>query len=143
LSAAKSFSAAKTEYMSASVSKDPADRDVRDYLAAEQTFLSWIRTGLALMGFGVVLARFGQEMREINPSTAGHPVAHGLSVWFGITLVVTGVVGNVFAAFQHVRLVRQLNRGETQFTQPSKPTIVLALFLAAIGIGAAIYLLSV
>ena len=28
-------------------------------LAAERTFLAWIRTGLALMGFGFVVARFG------------------------------------------------------------------------------------
>jgi len=32
--------------------------DLRDYLAAERTFLAWIRTGLALMGFGFVVAAF-------------------------------------------------------------------------------------
>jgi len=32
--------------------------DLRDYLAAERTFLAWVRTGLALMGFGFVVARF-------------------------------------------------------------------------------------
>ena len=37
----------------------PKDLDARDYLAAEQTFLAWIRTGLSLMGFGFVVARFG------------------------------------------------------------------------------------
>jgi putative membrane protein len=30
-----------------------------DYLAAERTVLAWIRTGLGLMGFGFVVARFG------------------------------------------------------------------------------------
>src|SRR5438552_4600176 len=32
---------------------------LRDYLAEERTFLAWIRTAVALMGFGFVVARFG------------------------------------------------------------------------------------
>ncbi len=31
--------------------------DPRTYLAEERTFLAWIRTGIALMGFGFVVAR--------------------------------------------------------------------------------------
>lgn len=33
--------------------------DAREYLAEERTALAWIRTSLALMGFGFVVARFG------------------------------------------------------------------------------------
>jgi len=59
-----------------------------DYLAAERTFLAWIRTGLALMGFGFVVARFvlflkmlqiGQSNLELRP--------YGLSFWFGTALI--------------------------------------------------------
>ena len=32
--------------------------DPRVYLAAERTFLAWIRTSVSLMGFGFVIARF-------------------------------------------------------------------------------------
>ena len=32
----------------------------------ERTFLAWIRTGLALMGLGFVLARFGIFLREFS-----------------------------------------------------------------------------
>lgn len=32
--------------------------DPRVPLAAERTLLAWLRTGLALMGFGFVVARF-------------------------------------------------------------------------------------
>jgi len=41
-----------------SLDKTKQRGDLRDYLAAERTFLAWIRTGLALMGFGFVVARF-------------------------------------------------------------------------------------
>jgi uncharacterized membrane protein YidH (DUF202 family) len=36
--------------------KEKAMADLRDYLAEERTLLAWIRTGIALMGFGLVAA---------------------------------------------------------------------------------------
>jgi putative membrane protein len=55
-----------------------------NYLATESTFLAWIRTGLALMGFGFVVARFGLflEQVEISRGTPAEP-SSGWSLWFG------------------------------------------------------------
>lgn len=36
-----------------------ADDTLRDRLANERTLLAWLRTAIALMGFGLVVARFG------------------------------------------------------------------------------------
>ena len=113
-----------------------------DYLAAERNFLAWIRTGLALMGFGFVVARFAlflQEIHVVAPDVPAPP--HGLSIWFGNALIAAGVVIDIFAAWHHVRLVHQLNHGETAFTQPSRGAIVLAGFLALVGIAMVIYLM--
>jgi putative membrane protein len=113
-----------------------------DYLAAERTFLAWIRTGLALMGFGFVVARFGLFLQEIHVVAPNVPAPrHGLSIWFGNALIAAGVIMDIFAAWHHVRLVHQLNRGETQFTRPSRGAVVLAGFLALVGIAMVIYLM--
>ena len=44
---------------------DGATTDPRVVFAAERTFLAWVRTGLALTGFGFVVARFGLFLREL------------------------------------------------------------------------------
>ena len=45
--------------------------DPRVYFAAERTLLAWVRTGLALMGFGFVVARFGLFLRELAAVPGG------------------------------------------------------------------------
>jgi len=63
-----------------------------DYLAAERTLLAWIRTGLALMGFVFVVARFGlflQQLQAMQPAPAAQ--AYGISVWFGTALIAVGI----------------------------------------------------
>ncbi|HTQ37795.1 MAG TPA: DUF202 domain-containing protein [Pirellulales bacterium] len=44
--------------------------DARTGLAAERTLWAWVRMGIALMGFGFVVARFGLFLREISAATA-------------------------------------------------------------------------
>lgn len=118
--------------------------DLRDYLAAERTLLAWIRTGLALMGFGFVVARFGVFLQQLRVMQHG-PAAqsYGLSLWFGTALIAVGVIVNAFAGWHHLRLVRELDRGETEHFRPSTVAVAVAFFLALAGLATAIYLLSV
>jgi len=115
-----------------------------DYLAAERTFLAWIRTGLALMGFGFVVARFGLFLRAMQIGQPGLPVtSYGVSAWFGTALILLGVAVNVFSTVAYLRTIRRLRNGELTFTQPSMLAIGLGATLALLGLGIAIYLLSV
>lgn len=122
----------------------PAKHQATDFFAAERNFLAWIRTGLSLMGFGFVVARFGlflQEIRLAEPQLATR--SYGVSIWSGTAMIVLGVAVNIFAAWRHVQLVRALNMGETDFTKPSAMGLTVAIILAIVGLAMAIYLISV
>lgn len=63
--------------------------------------------------------------------------------WFGTALITAGVILNLFSTWHHARLVRELDRGEPAHSRPSTQAIVIALFLALVGLAMAIYLVSV
>ncbi len=118
--------------------------DPRVYLAAERTFLAWIRTGLALMGFGFILARFGVFLRQLQLIRGDFTHQQlGDSVWFGVALVGLGVVVNLAAAVRHVRLLRGFREGGAAVGRPSKMALAVAILLACVGIGTAVYLVVV
>lgn len=112
-----------------------------DFLAAERTFLAWIRTGVALMGFGFVVARFGLFLQALRAGTQEIAVpSSGLSLAFRTALIIIGVVVNVLSAWNHLRLVRGLNTN-VEYNRPSAAAIGVAVVLAAIGLALAIYLI--
>jgi putative membrane protein len=123
---------------------DLEPRDVRIYFAAERTFLAWIRTGLALMGFGFVVARFGLFLRELAESSHDpHLKSYGFSLWVGTAMVMVGVFMNVVSAARHVQVIRALNRGDHAVGKPSYTAVGVAVLLALVGTAMVIFLIVV
>src|SRR5437588_3307494 len=86
-------------------SRDRAGKSVnpnatRDRLANERTFLAWVRSCIAIMALGFVVARFGLLIRELGPN-APRPTPLGLSTGFGVALVVCGAVLLILATLRY------------------------------------------
>jgi putative membrane protein len=118
-------------------------KDPRVYFAAERTFLAWIRTGLSLMGFGFVVARFGLFMRELAVTGHSEIKSYGFSLWAGTALVLIGVFVNLASSISHVRLIARLNRNEDVVGQPSSTAVAVALVLALVGFAMVVFLIAV
>ena len=118
--------------------------ELRDYLAEERTFLAWIRTSIALMGFGFVVAHFGIFANEPHMTNHGSAIQpHELSLWFGTALIAIGVTVSLFSARRYMRLVGELNRGQFVKRSLSKQGLIVALSLALLGIAISIYMLLI
>ena len=122
--------------------KEKPMADLRDYLAEERTFLAWVRTGIALMGFGLVVIAhfelFADEPQIAQRASGLHP--HGPSLWFGTALVAIGVAVNLVSAQRFMRLVGELNRDQVLHRSLSMQGVIVALLLALLGIAMTIYL---
>ena len=119
--------------------------DPRIYMAAERTFLAWIRTGIACMGVGFVVARFGLFLRELANSNNGavSPPSNGFSLPVGIALIGAGIIVILSSAIRHRQYVRRLDRGQLPSAHGVVFTLWVAGFLAAIGLAVAVYLVFV
>ena len=73
------------------------EADPRVYFAAERTFLAWLRTGITVMAFGFVVARFGLFLRLLRAQGGEQAAGTGLSPYIGAVLVVLGVIATAAA----------------------------------------------
>ncbi len=118
---------------------DPEDPRVR--LAGERTLLAWVRTGLAMMGFGFVVARFGLFLRELAAvGTVDHARHTTASLWIGTVLVLLGVAVNLIAAWEHVRFLRRIDARLPYAPPRWSLSVIVSVILSIIGIAMAAYL---
>jgi putative membrane protein len=115
--------------------------DPRIYLAAERTFLAWIRTSVSLMGFGFLIARFALFLRGygLDQGLDRHNW-QGISNWLGFGMVCVGVVVCVLAAARHRIYIQALERGVGNPPLNVRTSLLVAAVLAIVGLALAIHL---
>jgi putative membrane protein len=117
-----------------------SEPDPRIYMAAERTFLAWIRTGVALMAFGFVVARFGVFLREMTVAGV-HVRGSGHSLWIGLALIGSGIAVTIASAFRHRDYVAAIDAGRFREQFGARLAFIVVAVLSAAGLVMAFLLL--
>ncbi len=88
---------------------------IREHQANERTFLAWLRTSIALIGFGFAISRFGIFLRQINiaftqQEATVNPLINSENL--GIFLVVFGIITIALAAWRYNQVFWQIEKGD-------------------------------
>ena len=122
------------EIMNAQHEKGQLDPDKieAEILANERTFLAWVRTSIAVMSLGFVIARFSLWMREMSSGvSATMRIRHtGISEALGECMIGLGGALTAFAAWRYRVVNRAIERGEIE-ADPRMVMAITAIILTA------------
>jgi inner membrane protein YidH len=117
--------------------EDSSERS-QQYLANQRTFLSWVRTSIALIGLGFAIERFSiflQQFRLIaDPDAAGNVASSTVdeySALVGIGMIVVGTGLVVYALKNYLESNKTIASGK----YVPKNAIVYTASAAIIGLG--------
>ena len=112
-----------------------------DTLANERTYLAYVRTALAFIAFGFVVARFSLFAREFALIVHGASTAPGVSTGFGTAMALFGIYVALLGAWRYSVTDRGL-RDDRVVTMSSLTGYGISLFVVIVGAVVAIALLA-
>lgn len=102
----------------------------RNRAAEERTLMAWIRTSLALIGFGFgidsIVAAVQQALGD-----AVNPVR--LTRLLGLAFVALGTVALLYAAVDHRYQLQRIQRNDLVYVSRRSPALIVAYALSLIG----------
>ena len=116
--------------------------DPRVYFAAERTLLAWLRTGLAVVGVGFLVARFGWFLAMVRKLGDEVPPPPLFSTLIGIGFVLLGALLMGAAAWQHVGFCRELSASQRPARYWLSLGGIVSAVLTLLSIALAVYLLQ-
>ena len=94
----------------------PPQEKATEYLASERTFLAWLRTCIAVISLGFVVAKFNVWLRElalrIDPQVKMHKT--GMSLYIGIAMMALGSVLAMLSAWHYHAINQAIERGDVR-----------------------------
>lgn len=117
---------------------DPHVRST-DTLANERTFLAYLRTALAFIAFGFVIARFALFEREISLVAQVTIPGKGTSAIFGMLMALAGIIVGVYGAVRYAAADRALRRDDVS-AMPAWAAVSGGAIVALVGVIVAVNL---
>jgi len=108
---------------------------IRDHLANERTYLSWMRSAIALMGFGVLIVR----MRILRPPFAPQPPGNGWKLGLGFAIV--GLLTVLLSTQQYFSIRDDIE--EDTYNPPDRWVILSSLAILLLGTGVIYYVFNI
>jgi putative membrane protein len=79
---------------------------LRTRLSVERTLMSWVRTAMALIGFGFTIVQFFEHLHAIAGAAA--PLRPQAPRYLGLALIATGVFALLISIWQYRKVVHYL-----------------------------------
>lgn len=112
----------------------PDDKKATEHLANERTFLAWVRTSIAIMSLGFVVAKFGLWMRELGAGLTPPMPSHGsgMSAPIGMGMIGLGGALVVLAAWRFHVVNRQIAAGRVRVDRGL--VVLVTVLIAALAV---------
>lgn len=96
--------------------------------AADRTLMAWIRTSLALIGFGFTVNKIIGVLEVGRPASPLHS-----TLVFALSFIALGIIGMLGAVIQHLWILRRLQMREFTYIAPTGLTLMVAILLVLVG----------
>jgi putative membrane protein len=116
----------------------PETHRASEHLDNERTFLAWVRTNVALISLGFVIARLSPSLGATDATSLGKIASKAVPA--GVALIILGAIVTLLAAWRYDRVNRQIEEGRV--TTDRGMVWIVTLLIALLSAAAVIYMFA-